>query len=215
MLRASSLRSYWRKILSPHSASEPPAAKAVTADGQHQGIAAESSKPVGMKPRRMPDRRNLEAAGACIEIRQSDGHRHDTRTMIALEVVSRTARLQAAANRQGRDHGIHAGEIEGKDTVLMLIRDMTVSAGSSRVGWITRSSSSFPFSTSTGTNISALIIVRARTDRPQPAFALRSARIRSRLHEGHPGNESITRFRGCRISSSTTTSPTAPTCSTT
>ncbi len=53
------------------------------------------------------------------------------RTMIALVVSKDRAFTPEAAAKTNKavimiQSGIHAGEIEGKDTVLMLVRDMTV-----------------------------------------------------------------------------------------
>ena len=106
---------------------------------QHQGFAA--------RPRSPPARRSdwnetapyaeaveishrLERASRFVKVLDI-GTTPEGRTMIALVVSKDRAFTPEAAAKTGKavimiQSGIHAGEIEGKDTVLMLVRDMTV-----------------------------------------------------------------------------------------
>ena len=73
----------------------------------------------------------LEKASRAVKVLDF-GTTPEGRTMTALVVSKDRAFTPEAAARTGKaiifiQSGIHAGEIEGKDTVLMLVRDMTVS----------------------------------------------------------------------------------------
>jgi murein tripeptide amidase MpaA len=73
----------------------------------------------------------LEKASRFVKVLEF-GVTPEGRTMIALVVSKDRAFTPEGAARTGKaiifiQSGIHAGEIEGKDTVLMLVRDMTVS----------------------------------------------------------------------------------------
>ena len=125
--------------IAPHSAFEPPAAKAAAS-------LAASTKACAARPAHHRREIGLERDGA---LRGSGGDFAASRTRVAVRqggrnrndaggphddrlVVSKDrAFTPEAAAKTGKavimiQSGIHAGEIEGKDTVLMLIRDMTV-----------------------------------------------------------------------------------------
>ena len=126
--------------IAPHSASEPSAAKAAASltastkespqnlltTGEKSGWneTAPYSEAVEISHR-------LEHASKFVKV-MDIGITPEGRTMIALVVSKDRAFTPADAAKTNKaviliQSGIHAGEIEGKDTVLMLIRDMTVS----------------------------------------------------------------------------------------
>ena len=133
--------------IAPHSASEPAAAKqaasltASTKDspqdllttGEKSGWneTAPYAEAVEISHR-------LERASRFVKVIDI-GKTPEGRTMIALVVSKDRAFTPEAAAKTGKavimiQSGIHAGEIEGKDTVLMLIRDMTVTK--KFAGWL-------------------------------------------------------------------------------
>ncbi|HUB83267.1 MAG TPA: M14 family metallopeptidase [Bryobacteraceae bacterium] len=125
--------------IAPHSAIEPPAAKAAASL-----TASTKASPPDLLTTGEKSGWNLTAPYAeCVEISHrlekassqvkvlNIGTTPEWRTMIALVVSKDHAFTPEAAARTNKvvimiQSGIHAGEIEGKDTVLMLVRDMTV-----------------------------------------------------------------------------------------
>jgi hypothetical protein len=125
--------------IAPHSAIEPPAAKAAasltastkasppdlltTGEKSDWNLTAPYAEAVEISHR-------LEKASNQVKVLDI-GTTPEGRTMIALVVSKDHAFTPEAAARTNKvvimiQSGIHAGEIEGKDTVLMLVRDMTV-----------------------------------------------------------------------------------------
>src|ERR1022692_2886103 len=125
--------------VAPHSAIEPPAAKAAaslaastkasppdlltTGEKSDWNLTAPYAEAVEISHR-------LEKASNQVKV-LNIGATPEGRTMIALVVSKDHAFTPEAAARTNKvvimiQSGIHAGEIEGKDTVLMLVRDMTV-----------------------------------------------------------------------------------------
>src|ERR1039457_3135525 len=123
--------------MAPHSAYEPPAAKAAASLA-----ASTKASPPGLLTTGEKSDWNLTAPYAeAVEISHrlekasnqvkvlNIGATPEGRTMIALVVSKDHAFTPEAAARTNKaviliQSGIHAGEIEGKDTVLMLVRDM-------------------------------------------------------------------------------------------
>ena len=133
--------------IAPHSAFEPPAAKAAaslalstkdsprdlltTGEKSDWNETAPYAEAVDISHR-------LERASRFLKVLDM-GVTPEGRTMIALVVSKDRAFTPEAAARTNKvvimiQSGIHAGEIEGKDTVLMLVRDMTV--GKRFAGWL-------------------------------------------------------------------------------
>jgi len=125
--------------IAPHSAIEPPAAKAAasltastkasppdlltTGEKSDWNLTAPYAEAVEISHR-------LEKASNQVKV-LNIGTTPEGRTMIALVVSKDHAFTPEAAARTNKvvimiQSGIHAGEIEGKDTVLMLVRDMTI-----------------------------------------------------------------------------------------
>ena len=125
--------------IAPHSAIEPPVAKAAasltastkasppdlltTGEKSDWNLTAPYAEAVEISHR-------LEKASNQVKV-LNIGTTPEGRTMIALVVSKDHAFTPEAAARTNKvvimiQSGIHAGEIEGKDTVLMLVRDMTV-----------------------------------------------------------------------------------------
>jgi murein tripeptide amidase MpaA len=134
--------------IAPHSASEPPAAK----DAVSLTASTKDSPPnlltTGEKSgwnqtapyaEAVEISRRLERASKFVKVTDIGGT-PEGRTMIALIVSKDRAFTPEAAAKTNKaiiliQSGIHAGEIEGKDTVLMLIRDMV--AGKQKfAGWL-------------------------------------------------------------------------------
>jgi hypothetical protein len=125
--------------IAPHSAIEPPAAKDAASL-----TASTKASPPDLLTTGEKSGWNLTAPYAeCVEISHklekasnqvkvlNIGTTPEGRTMIALVVSKDHAFTPEAAARTSKvviliQSGIHAGEIEGKDTALMLVRDMTV-----------------------------------------------------------------------------------------
>ena len=125
--------------IAPHSAIEPPAAKDAASL-----TASTKASPPDLLTTGEKSGWNLTAPYAeCVEISHklekasnqvkvlNIGTTPEGRTMIALVVSKDHAFTPEAAARTNKvvifiQSGIHAGEIEGKDTVLMLVRDMAV-----------------------------------------------------------------------------------------
>jgi hypothetical protein len=126
--------------LAPHSASEPPAAKQAAALTASTKDSPPNLLTTGEKSNwnetapyaeAVAISRRLESASRFVKALDI-GTTPEGRTMIALVVSKDRAFTPADAAKTNKavimiQSGIHAGEIEGKDTVLMLIRDMTVS----------------------------------------------------------------------------------------
>jgi hypothetical protein len=139
LLCALSALSLAQEPIAPHSAIEPPAAKAAasltastkasppdlltTGEKSDWNLTAPYAEAVEISHK-------LEKASPQVKV-LNIGTTPEGRTMIALVVSKDRAFTPEAAARTNKavimiQSGIHAGEIEGKDTVLMLVRDMTV-----------------------------------------------------------------------------------------
>jgi hypothetical protein len=126
--------------IAPHSAFEPPAAKAAaslaasTKDSPHDLLTTgEKSDWNETAPyaEAVEIAHRLERASRFVKVLDI-GTTPEGRTMIAMVVSKDRAFTPEAAAKTNKavimiQSGIHSGEIEGKDTVLMLVRDMTVS----------------------------------------------------------------------------------------
>src|SRR5580692_9235407 len=126
--------------ISPHSAFEPPAAKAAASLAQSTKDSPPDLITTGEKTdwnetapyaEAVEISRRLEKASRFVKVIDV-GTTPEGRTMIALVVSKDRAFTPESAAKTGKvimliQSGIHAGEIEGKDTALMLIRDMVVS----------------------------------------------------------------------------------------
>lgn len=126
--------------LVPHSAYEPPAAKdaaslAASTKASPAGLITTGEKSSWNETAPYAEAveisRRLERASRFVKVIDI-GSTPEGRGMIALVVSKDRAFTPEAAARTGKaiiliQSGIHAGEIEGKDTALMLVRDMTVS----------------------------------------------------------------------------------------
>jgi Zinc carboxypeptidase len=126
--------------IAPHSASEPPAAKAATSLTASTKDSPPNLLTTGEKTgwnetapyaEAVEISHRLERASRQVKVLDI-GTTPEGRTMIAVVVSKDRAFTPEAAAKTNKaiimiQSGIHAGEIEGKDTVLMLIRDMTVS----------------------------------------------------------------------------------------
>jgi len=126
--------------IAPHSAFEPPAAKAAVSLAASTKESPRELLTTGEKSdwnetapyaEAVDIARKLEKASKFVKV-VDIGSTPEGRSMIALIVSKDQAFTPAAATRTNKaviliQSGIHSGEIEGKDTVLMLIRDMTVS----------------------------------------------------------------------------------------
>jgi hypothetical protein len=125
--------------IAPHSAIEPPAAKAAAALAASTKASPPDLLTTGEKSdwnltapyaEAVEISHRLEKASNQVKV-LNIGATPEGRTMIALVVSKDRAFTPEAAARTNKvviliQSGIHAGEIEGKDTVLMLVRDMTV-----------------------------------------------------------------------------------------
>src|SRR5262245_42818235 len=125
--------------IAPHSAFEPPAAKAAAS----LAASSKASPPDLVTTGERTDwnetapyaeaveiSRRLERASRFVKVLEI-GTTPEGRSMIALIVSKDRAFTPAAAARANKavimiQSGIHSGEIEGKDTVLMLVRDIAV-----------------------------------------------------------------------------------------
>jgi murein tripeptide amidase MpaA len=125
--------------ISPHSAYEPPAARTAASLATSTKDSPRDLITTGEKT----DWNETAPYAECVEISRKlekasrfvkvvdIGTTPEARTMIALIVSKDRAFTPETAAKTGKaivmiQSGIHAGEIEGKDTVLMLVRDMTV-----------------------------------------------------------------------------------------
>jgi hypothetical protein len=128
-----------QEAIAPHSAYEPPAAKAAASLGASTKASPSELVTTGEKSdwnetapyaECVDISRKLERASRFVKV-VDIGTTPEGRTTIALIVSKDRAFTPEAAAKTGKaivmiQSGIHAGEIEGKDTVLMLVRDMTV-----------------------------------------------------------------------------------------
>lgn len=126
--------------IAPHSAFEPPAAKAAASLAASTKDSPRDLLTTGEKTNWNETAPYAEAVDIAHRLERASrfvkvldiGTTPDNRTMIAIVVSKDRAFTPEAAAKTGKvvmmiQSGIHAGEIEGKDTALMLIRDMTVS----------------------------------------------------------------------------------------
>ena len=125
--------------IAPHSAIEPPAAKAAASLAASTKASPPDLLTTGEKSdwnltapyaEAVEISHKLEKASNQVKV-LNIGTTPEGRTMIALVVSKDHAFTPEAAARTNKvvlliQSGIHAGEIEGKDTVLMLVRDMAV-----------------------------------------------------------------------------------------
>ena len=123
----------------PHSMFEPPAAKAAASLAASTKASPLDLLTTGEKTdwnetapyaEAVEISHRLERASRFVKVTEI-GATPEGRNMIALIVSKDRAFTPEAARRTGKviiliQSGIHAGEIEGKDTALMLVRDMTV-----------------------------------------------------------------------------------------
>ena len=126
--------------ISPHSAFEPPAAKAAASLAASTKASPPDLLTTGEKSdwnetgpysETVEIAHRLEKASRFVKVLDM-GTTPEGRTMIALVASKDRAFTPDAAAKTNKavifiQSGIHAGEIEGKDTVLMLVRDMVVS----------------------------------------------------------------------------------------
>ena len=133
--------------IAPHSASEPAAAKAAASLSASTKESPQNLLTTGEKTgwnetapyaEAVEISRRLERASKFVKVIDI-GITPEGRTMIGLVVSKDRAFTPEAAAKTNKavimiQSGIHAGEIEGKDTVLMLIRGMTVSR--KFAGWL-------------------------------------------------------------------------------
>jgi hypothetical protein len=133
----------------PHSAFEPPAAGAAASLTASTKDARRDLLTTGEKSdwnetapyaEAVELARRFERASRFVKVLDI-GTTPEGRTMIAIVVSRDRAFTPRAAAKTGKaivmiQSGIHAGEIEGKDTVLMLVRDMT--AGKRYAAWLDR-----------------------------------------------------------------------------
>ena len=125
--------------IEPHSAFEPPAAKAAVSLAESTKASPPDLITTGEKTdftktapyaEAVEISHRLERASRFVKVLDA-GLTPEGRTMIALVVSKDRAFTPEAAAKTGKaivmiQSGIHAGEIEGKDPVLMLVRDMAV-----------------------------------------------------------------------------------------
>ena len=139
-LLAATLVCFAQDPIAPHSQFEPPAAKAAQSLAESTKASPPELVTTGEKTgwnetapyaEAVDISRRLERASKFVKVIDA-GKTPEGRTMIGLVVSKDRAFTPEAAAKTNKviimiQSGIHAGEIEGKDTVLMLIRDMTVS----------------------------------------------------------------------------------------
>ena len=125
--------------IAPHSASEPPAARAAQSLTASTNSSPRDLLTTGEKSdwketapyaEAVDISHRLERASRFVKVLDI-GITPEGRTMIALVASKDRAFTPEAAAKTNKvvimiQSGIHAGEIEGKDTALMLVRDMTV-----------------------------------------------------------------------------------------
>jgi hypothetical protein len=133
--------------IAPHSAYEPPAGKAAAS----LAASTKASPPDLVTTGEKSDWNETAPYAECVEIARrlekasrfvkvvDIGTTPEGRTMIGMIVSKDRAFTPEAAAKTNKtivmiQSSIHAGEIEGKDTVLMLVRDITV--GKRFAGWL-------------------------------------------------------------------------------
>jgi len=133
--------------LRPHSAYEPPAAKAAASLAASTKASPPGLLTTGEKSdwnetapyaEAVEISRRLERASRFVKVLEI-GATPEGRGMIAVVVSKDRAFTPEAAAKSGKvvmliQSGIHAGEIEGKDPALMLVRDMVV--GKKYAAWL-------------------------------------------------------------------------------
>ncbi len=138
-----------REALHPHSMYEPPAAKAAASlAASSTGVAPNllttgektDWKQTGLYAETIDMMRTLERMSPDVKMIQF-GTTSQGRSMYALIVSSDKAFTPAAAAKTNKaviliQSGIHSGEIEGKDTALMLVRDMVISKRPHQAAWL-------------------------------------------------------------------------------
>lgn len=138
---------YAQDPISPHSAIEPPAAKAAASLAASTKASPPELLTTGEKTgfnetapyaEAVEIAHKLERASRFVKV-ETIGTTPEGRGMIALIVSKDRAFTPEAAAKTGKvvmliQSGIHAGEIEGKDPVLMLVRDMVV--GKKYAAWL-------------------------------------------------------------------------------
>ncbi len=140
-----------REQLRPHSMYEPPAAAAASSlAGSAQGVPPDLLTPgersnwetTAPYAEAIAFARRLEARSPYIQSIPF-GTTPEGRTMYAVIASGDRAFTPEAARKTGKtviliQSGIHSGEIEGKDTALMLLRDMTVGRKAHQMAWLDR-----------------------------------------------------------------------------
>ena len=135
--------------ISPHSAYEPPAARAAASLAASTKASPPDLVTTGEKSdwnetapyaEAVEIAHRLERVSRFVKVLEM-GVTPEGRTMIAIVVSKDRAFTPEAAARSGKvvmliQSGIHAGEIEGKDPSLMLVRDMVV--GKRYAAWLDR-----------------------------------------------------------------------------
>ena len=135
--------------LAPHSAFEPPAAKAAASlAASSQGVKPEllttgektDWKETGLYAEVTSLIHRMEQMSPYVKVVQF-GITPEGRPMEAVIVSSDKAFTPAAAAKTDKaiiliQSGIHSGEIEGKDTALMLIRDMAITKRPEQAAWL-------------------------------------------------------------------------------
>ncbi len=135
--------------LQPHSMYEPPAAAAAASlAASAQGVAPDlltsgeisGWNQTGGYDEAVRTMRLLEKRSPFVHV-LAVGQTPEHRTTYALIVSSDKAFTPDAAHKTGKaliliQSGIHSGEIEGKDTALMLVRDMTVANKPHQRNWL-------------------------------------------------------------------------------
>ncbi len=138
--------------LAPHSAYEPPAAKAAAslaasavgapADLLTTGEKSQWEK-TGTYAEVIAMMQTLEKRSPYVKVMQF-GTTAEGRAMYAMVVSSDKAFTPALAAKTDKaiiliQSGIHSGEIEGKDTALMLVRDMVITKHEHQAAWLKKS----------------------------------------------------------------------------
>ncbi len=141
------MAAFAQDAISPHSAIEPPAAKAAAS----LAASTNSSPPELLTTGEKTDFNETAPYAEAVEIAhrlervsrfvkvETIGTTPEGRAMIAVIVSKDRAFTPEAAAKTGKvvmliQSGIHAGEIEGKDPVLMLVRDMVI--GKKYAAWL-------------------------------------------------------------------------------
>lgn len=137
------------EALSPHSAYEPPMAKeAATLAASTRAASPDwlttgektDWRQTGVYAETVTMLRRFEKSSPFVKVIQF-GTTAEGRPMYAAIVSSDKAFTPAAAAKTGKavvliQSGIHSGEIEGKDTALMLMRDMVITKRAHQAAWL-------------------------------------------------------------------------------